>query len=589
MVYKGSSSYKIQREMIYSNSEGLDEIRIICIYRYVSVVITSLYYMISEIESDISIKLGVVLSILLAAKIITELYVKYNSNKVFLTLLVFTETLGISLVLFSTYGIRSPFILYALNPVIVAASFLPAYFCWANLLVCLISSFSVSFLFFNLENESFSMMLSENVYTAAVLISVTLAVQLLSNLIRRLRAQAQELKDERTELSYANSVLEHAQAGLQNSMDHIMSLYQAIEVFTNQDSLEGFCKMFADYGSKLTDSNFSFFWVDKSNDHGELIASNIDAQKTYENLLAEIVKEMKTFAENQAEMIKPIKIQIGKHSIMLVTVKSASRVYGVLGIEIDYKKTNIFDTQYERQLSFLSDLSGIILERFHLEEVVNSITLTEEQNRIANEIHDSVSQKMFSISCASHALKCKWTSMSAKDIEEQLELLSTASNTAMSELRTVIYGLSTKKKDESLFMLSIKKYLNEFSKLNGIFLDLCFKGDEHVLSGSLKKVLYRVICEACGNSARHGECTSLKVNLEINANYTELTIVDNGKGFVIKDISEESKGLGIYNMMKMIEALNGKFSISSDMGSGTKILITVPNRTYKQETGEVAI
>lgn len=571
------------------NNESLDEIHIICLYRYTSVIITSLYYLLFETEAHMVFKLGVVISILLAAKLVTELYVKYNNNKTFLKLLVFTETLGISLVLFSTHGIESPFIWYALNPVLVAASFLPVYFCWTNLMVCLTSSFGISFIFFNFENNFIGIILREHAYTALILITVTLAVQLLSSLIRRLRVQAQDLQNERAELSCANAALERAQVRLNNSMNQVMSLYQAIEAFSNQDNLEGFCKVFADYGSRLTESNFSFFWVAESKDQPELISSNIKGQKAYEDLLSEIIKKVRPMPENGIETDKGTVIQVCGHCIMLTAVKSPSRVYGLMGIEIDEGKLDDADMQYERKLTFLSDLSGIILERFHLENIAEIIALTEEQNRIANEIHDSVSQKMFSISCASHALKCKWTTMSAEAIEEQLELLSKASRNAMGELRTVIYGLSTKKKNENIFINRIKRYLNEFSKLNGVVLNLNLKGDEYLLSGNLKKALYRVICEACGNSARHGECTALKIELDINKDYTELAIIDDGKGFSPSSISDENRGLGIYNMMKLIESFNGQFSISSSMGCGTNIFIRVPNRTFEKETGEVAI
>lgn len=127
-------------------------------------------------------------------------------------------------------------------------------------------------------------------------------------------------------------------------------------------------------------------------------------------------------------------------------VESPSQQYGIIGIQINEERDDSpVDNTPMRQLSFLADLCAIVLERYHLEEIADRFLIIEEQNRIANEIHDSVSQRLYSIVCCIVALTSKYKSDINGELGKQLELIRDTATQAIKELRASIYQLSSKK------------------------------------------------------------------------------------------------------------------------------------------------
>ena len=149
---------KMQRPVLFkrildiTNQAGF--VGILYIYRYMSWLITSVFYLIMNPDEPFLLKTGVVLTLLFAAKTITDLYIKLSNSMAILEVAILTETVGITLLLIPTGGIESPFIWYALNPVLVAASYLPFYFCWVNLTIFLVCETLISYGFSSIPAQS---------------------------------------------------------------------------------------------------------------------------------------------------------------------------------------------------------------------------------------------------------------------------------------------------------------------------------------------------------------------------------------------------------------------------------------------------
>ena len=115
------------------NITKLDRKTIVCIYRFLSLIITSVFYLTGPPQASLIFKIGVVVTVIISAKIVTDLYIKHIDYPVILKTIVLVETLGIALLLIPTGGLDSPFLWYALNPVLVAGSFLSSYFSLINM------------------------------------------------------------------------------------------------------------------------------------------------------------------------------------------------------------------------------------------------------------------------------------------------------------------------------------------------------------------------------------------------------------------------------------------------------------------------
>lgn len=549
-----------------------EELKIIHTYRYFSWFLTSIFYFIGNPPSHWIFKIGVIVILFISSKFTIGVYNRYDGDLKNERTFIFMETLGIILLLLPTGGVNSPFIWYALNPVLISASLLYYYFCWFNLFCYLSASIIISFVFFNSNNDSLKTILASNSHLILIFILITLAVQLLTRL--------------NDKLLDANIQLNQANDRIHESMDHIMSLYQTVEALTSQESKENIYQTFAEYTARLTKSDIAFFWLN----HDEEALYMVSKNKPIGDIKDVLIANMKEISNSHVSLEETFKINIGDYRFNIAPVKSISRNYGLIGFKINTYESDIVKEEYVNQLEFISELSAVILERFHLEEVTERLLIAEEQNRIANEMHDSVAQELFSISYAAHSMIQNWENISGSQIREGLNTLQRSAHSAMKELRSTIYRLSYRKGGNKSFKASIRDYLNTISKLNNINIDFNIKGDEELISISRKRGLYRIICEATGNAIRHGKCDSIKVNINIERDFTEVDISDNGKGFIIDDVcTSKDTGLGLENMKRLASQFDGQISISSQLGKGTTISILVPNSEINKNQGRVAI
>lgn len=560
MIHKIKTLYNRIINKSIKNKDISDEAKIIYAYRYISWALTSIVYLTGKPYSVLFFKLGVILSLLIFSKVIADLYIKLYENKTMIRTLVLIETLGITLLLFPTGGLDSPFIWYALNPTLVAASYLPAYFCWMNLVFYLLAGSAVSYILFNPESKPIAAMFADNSNLILVFALITLVVQLLSNLTKKLYIQTKALQ------------LSNAQK--QESMEHVMSLYQVMEALNNHSTKEKLFETLAVYTSNLTKSELCFFWLPNSNEDGDMIETSDDLnEKEVEEILVDLHKL--NIDGNKLNEVQEIRID--NRFFLAMPIVSPNTYYGLVAIQRANHLKSDEANQNIKLLEFMAELSAVTLERFNIEDMEDHLLVMEEQNRIANEMHDSVSQRLFSISYAIHGLLGRWNNISSEELKGILSEVKHSSNLAMQELRNCIYRLSSKKKGEKFLQTTLRTYLDSISKLHNIIINFDFDGDETILALTHKKGLTRIIREACGNAIRHGKCHEIYLKIETNREFINLTIIDDGEGFTPNNEGVgKHRGLGISNMRNLVNFFYGNIEIDSEVGKGTKIDIMIP-------------
>ena len=542
-----------------NNKSFSEVVKIIYAYRYLSWILTSFVYLLGKPYYIILYKLGVIISLFILTTLITDLYIKYKDNKAILKTFILIETFGITLLLLPTGGLLSPFIWYALNPILVAAYYLPVLFCWIILFFYLICGTVMSYFLFNPNNLSLINIIINYSNYILVFSLIILAVQLLSNLTKKLMIQTQ--------------ALEHSNNQKQEFLDYIMSLYQLLEAFNNHSSKDKLFETLAKYTTTLTKSELCIFWFPNSKQEANTIYTNKSLSKSEKD---EIYSDLLNLICTEREFgVK--EICIAKYSYLAVPIQTQCSPSGLIAIqwkenlELNNKEQNI------KLLEFLSGLSAVTLERFYLEDMQDNLLVMEEQNRIANEIHDSVSQRLFSITYAIHGILARWSDLSNDNLKDYLIEINETSNCAMQELRNSIYKLSSKKNGEKSLQLTLKKYFESISMLNHINIKYNIDGDDELIPLTYKQGITRIIREACGNAIRHGKCKTIHLMLNLNREKTQLIITDDGVGFHFSEESlKKKKGLGISNMRNLVETFHGDIKIKSHLGAGTEIKITIP-------------
>lgn len=558
-------------------------------YRYISWFITSVFYLSGPPYNSYLSKLSVVAALFIFGRIIMDYYLKDATRKIIGTTIVI-ETVAITLILIPTGGLESPFIWYALNPVLIASIYLNLMYCWINLIFYFMAALLISDKLFNIQNLTIPEQLDEKSYVILVYILVTIVMNLLAHLIKQLDQQAEVLKEQRQELLNMNVKLQEANENVQRSMEYVMSLYHIIEEFSSRGDTRRVLKQVVDSAIKITESQGAFLWSSPYRDEPSDILANVSSEATKNDLLSYFNRMKDTFGMEE----ELTRFEINGVSFLATRAQSVSRFYGYIGIELSPRQSERLGIKNNELLIFLGELVSLVLERYDTEKLTSKLMIMEEQNRIANEIHDNVSQRLFSILCGIHALKGNWSKMDEESIPKQLQLIEQTTKDTSKELRSSIYRLSSNKRGERLFKDNLHNYLHDFASLNQVEVRFEFHGDEERISTSLKQALHRIIREASGNAVRHGHCTGLQVSLAIHAATLELIIQDNGRGFDTEYIlaNRESRGLGLNNMYILAQTFNGQIDLQSSESTGTTLRVRLPlgydQEQFMNEKGGVA-
>lgn len=565
----------------------------ILIVRYLLFIITSAFYLAGPPHARMHIKVVVVLTMLIATVLAQNLYSTWQpQNKGLcpdrtgslkenddwsITKLIIVETIGIALLTIPTGGLNSPFIWYALNPIIIAAVCLPVYRCWLVLALFLTSATSASSIYPGI-NGTIASFLFENTSTLFVFFLTTSLAQVAGSLYNRLG------------IAYEKLAASHQLS--ERSLEYISSLYQALEAFSSQEDRAQLAEVLASYAAKLCDRPAACY-LRQEVEQSELSEPTIlcVSGSTEEQQDIDWQRMLYTMW-NQVEPGQALLLSVidEDRQLIAVPVESNAEYFGILAY-VQTREAAGYLAERQKSLAFLAELGGIVLERMKGDRLWGRLLVSEEQNRISNEIHDGIAQYLFSIVMSLHSISKVDSHLQAPSIQKQLRLIEETAKRASSELRASIYQLNPGKRGESLFVDNLASYLDDLGRLNGIKVDLQAEGCEELISPALRKILYRIVRESCSNAIRHGGCQTLEISLDMSPGRTVLEIADDGRGLPKpEDRGKDWKpGLGIKNITQLVAQFDGELEIKNRPGRGTLVRCTIPKQYCPEQTYEEAI
>ncbi|WP_284642940.1 sensor histidine kinase [Paenibacillus silviterrae] len=201
---------------------------------------------------------------------------------------------------------------------------------------------------------------------------------------------------------------------------------------------------------------------------------------------------------------------------------------------------------------------------------VERITLLEERNRMARELHDTVGHTFTSVIMGMDAVSYL-VEQAPEKAKGKLEVLRGVMRGGLDEVRRSIHQIAPDGADDFL-LEQLKRLAEEFALHTGTKVDVTEEGPEPELSGHAKLTLVRCLQEALTNAKRHGQARHVKVGLRHEPLCTVLTIEDDGVG-----MPQVALGFGLNAMKERLQALGGGISVSSQVGKGTSVHCTVPH------------
>jgi signal transduction histidine kinase len=230
----------------------------------------------------------------------------------------------------------------------------------------------------------------------------------------------------------------------------------------------------------------------------------------------------------------------------------------------------------------VTHLAGFV-DRLALVRTIATSAVQSERERIAQELHDSVTQKLYSASFLAEATSDQLAG-EHPNAERTAGRLRQILLAALAELRTLMFELHPSALESTRLAALLQQLCDTFDASSPLTVDAAI-ADGGPLPMNVRVGLYRIAQEALSNAARHSDADAAEVELERIGDTVRLSVADDGCGF---DAREESSGYGLGNMRKRAETIDAELTVRSSPGGGTSIVATWSPSTSASSDPDVA-
>ena len=246
---------------------------------------------------------------------------------------------------------------------------------------------------------------------------------------------------------------------------------------------------------------------------------------------------------------------------------------GIIG-----QKEGIFTPAQLALFKSIANQLGVAIDNARLYESAEDDAVATERNRLARDLHDAVTQTLFSASMIADVLPKIWDRNPAEG-RHRLEELRQLTRGALSEMRTLLVELRPAALVDTDLGDLIGHQVNAFTARTRIPVTY-ERNCTHNPSPELKEMFYRIVQEAFNNIAKHAEAAAVQVQFESLSDRTELVIQDDGRGFDVELAQTEGLGLGI--MTERARNVDAQLTIDSQIGQGTRLQVIWQNPNNKE-------
>jgi signal transduction histidine kinase len=228
----------------------------------------------------------------------------------------------------------------------------------------------------------------------------------------------------------------------------------------------------------------------------------------------------------------------------------------------------------EKSQTLLNELQTAHRQLEHYVAQAENVAVMQERNRLARNLHDSVTQTMFTMTLTTEAARMLFDQDPARAVP-QLDKLQVLARSALAEMRSLISALRPAAITQQGLIPALGHHLAVLKQQQGLNVALNVIGEPH-LSREQAERLFRVIQEALNNVVKHARTDKASVMMRFEDNQTFVQIEDEGKGFVLDDAQAETGHIGLSTMRERVEMMGGTLTIDSHPGEGTRVTIKVP-------------
>lgn len=256
------------------------------------------------------------------------------------------------------------------------------------------------------------------------------------------------------------------------------------------------------------------------------------------------------------------------NSNVIAPIRSNGKILGF--ISLDSATPGYFTQVQAERLQSFADQAAIAIQNAQLLDRAKHTAVMAERNRIANEMHDTISQTLWSISLISERLPDIWEK-NAEEGQRVLTTLHQLTQNALAEMRSLLLELHPASLTEAKLGVLIRNIADITTNRTNLTITVRVNHDD-TLPPDVHFALYRVVQEALNNIVSHALASRVEIDFTSQAGRVDLTIQDNGIGFDLANIAVGHLGLSI--MADRMNNIGATLETVSQPGSGTRIKVS---------------
>ncbi|NWF81814.1 MAG: tetratricopeptide repeat protein [Chloroflexi bacterium] len=261
---------------------------------------------------------------------------------------------------------------------------------------------------------------------------------------------------------------------------------------------------------------------------------------------------------------------LGLQTYLGVQIKVGSRVEGVLGC---YRTTDRgYGIDEVALVTALAEQIGMMLAAQQLRQNTRALAIVEERQRLARDMHDSISQTLYSLTLfAQTGLEAAEDGDGAR-LALSLEKLKKTALQALREMRLLLYELRPADLQREGLVRALELRLDAVEHRTD--LQISARLDELTgLDPRAEAELYYIVVEALNNVLKHAAASEVALLLTQVGHEVRVEVCDDGRGF---DVDKRRAGMGLRNIAERVARLNGWLELSSTPGEGTRLEVAIP-------------
>lgn len=248
------------------------------------------------------------------------------------------------------------------------------------------------------------------------------------------------------------------------------------------------------------------------------------------------------------------------------------QVIGILSVQ-NLDEENAFEESDVRFLQMFAASISIALENARLYEQAQRLAVLEERQRLARELHDSVTQSLYGINLYVEAAAGQMMLGQTEQVRQYLSDIQATAQESLAEMRLLIYELRPPILEHEGLAAAIQNRLYSVEHRAGLKFSLENNLEER-LAPALEEGLYRIAHEALNNILKHSRAKNVTIRIQPAQEKIVMEIADDGVGFEPETACREGC-LGIVSMRERAQALGGRLTVDSGPGNGARIRVEV--------------